>query len=517
VTIRRAGLLLHPTSLPGPFGIGDLGPPADAFLDWAEAGGQALWQVLPLGPADYFGSPYDAHSAFAGSAFLISPEQLAADGLLPAAALDHVPSPEFFADDARAIEWRIDLLRRSWDHFRQQGSAEDREGFERFAHAEPQRAWLADWALYATLKATHGGRPWTHWSPELVRREPSALDGARAALGPQIEFQQYVQFLFFRQWERLRQEAHRRGILIMGDLSIYIALDSADVWVHRGLFTVDQDGQPEQVSGVPPDYFSATGQRWGTPLYRWDRMEASGYRWWIERLRANLRLTDLIRIDHFRGFAGYWAIPAAEPTAVHGTWLPGPGLKFFDALRAALGELPIVAEDLGVITQDVVELRRSIGCPGMKVLQFGFSDVDSVHLPHRYTPDTVVYTGTHDNDTSRGWFAHAPPEDRQRALDYLGSDGRQIEWDLIRSAHASVAEVAIVPVQDVLGLGSEARMNTPGQPSGNWRWRAIAGQFDSDPASRLRRLVALTGRRPGAEPAVPWHERGGTRPAEAGG
>jgi 4-alpha-glucanotransferase len=505
VTVRRAGLLLHPTSLPGLFGIGDLGSPAGAFLEWAEAGGQTLWQVLPLGPADYFGSPYDAHSAFAGSAFLISPEQLAQDGLLPAAAIERIPAPEFFADDARAIAWRADLLRQSWDHFRQQGSAEDREGFERFVHGDAQRAWLADWALYATLKASYDGQPWTDWSPELVRREPSALDGARSALGPRIEFQQYLQFLFFRQWERVKQEANRRGILIMGDLPIYVALDSADVWAHRELFTVDQNGEAEQVGGVPPDYFSATGQRWGTPLYRWERMEVSGYGWWADRLRANLRLTDLVRIDHFRGFAGYWSIPASEPTAVRGTWLPGPGPKLFHALRAALGDLPIVAEDLGVITPDVLELRRSVGCPGMKVLQFGFSELDSTHLPHRYTPDTVVYTGTHDNDTSRGWFEHLPPEDRQRALDYLASDGRQIEWDLIRTAYASVAELAIVPVQDVLGLGGDARMNTPGRTSGNWRWRVAAEQLEAQRAMRLRRLVELTGRLSSEEPPPRWH------------
>jgi len=504
---RRAGVLLHATSLPGLFGLGDLGPAVDTFLDWAEAAGQTIWQVLPLGPADFFGSPYDAHSAFAGNPFLISPAQLVTDGLLPASALDGLSPPEAFGDDAHAIAWRGDLLRQSWDHFRQHGSAGDREAFQSFVHGDAQRGWLADWALYATLKASYDGQPWTDWSPELVRREGSALEAARTALGPRIEFQQYLQFLFFRQWERVKHEAHRRSISIMGDLPIYVALDSADVWVNRDFFTVDQDGQPEQVGGVPPDYFSATGQRWGTPLYRWERMEASGYGWWTERLRANLRVTDLVRIDHFRGFAAYWSIPASEPTAVRGVWLPGPGAKLFDVLRAVLGDLPVVAEDLGVITPDVVELRKRVGCPGMKVLQFGFSDLDSAHLPHRYTTDTVVYTGTHDNDTSRGWFDKAPAEDRQRALDYLASDGRQIEWDLIRAAYTSVAELAIVPMQDVLSLGDDARMNTPGQPSGNWRWRATAEQFEAHRAARLRRLVDLTGRLAGEEPTVPWHEQ----------
>jgi 4-alpha-glucanotransferase len=501
VTTRRAGLLLHPTSLPGPFGIGDLGPAASAFLEWAESAGQTVWQVLPLGPADYYGSPYDAHSAFAGNPSLISPERLVEDGLLPSAALEQAPAPEALTDDARAIGWRDATLRQSWEHFRQQAPSEDRKALQDFLDGDDQRAWLADWALYATLKANHDGRPWTDWSPELVRRESSALEEARRALAPTIEFQQYLQFLFFRQWDRIRKEAHRRGIVIMGDLPIYVALDSADVWVHRDLFTVDRDGRPEQVGGVPPDYFSATGQRWGTPLYRWERMEETGYRWWADRLRANLRLTELVRIDHFRGFAGFWAIPASEATAVHGSWMPGPGAKLFDALRTALGDLPIVAEDLGLITPDVVELRKTVGCPGMKVLQFGFSELDSPHLPHRYTPDTVVYTGTHDNDTSRGWFEQAPAEDRQRALDYLGSDGRPVEWDLIRAVYTSVAELAIVPVQDILGLGTEARMNTPGQHGGNWRWRAAAEQFEPQRAAGLRRLVELTGRLPDRGPA----------------
>jgi 4-alpha-glucanotransferase len=360
--------------------------------------------------------------------------------------------------------------------------------------APAQQPWIEEWALYAALKARFGARPWSQWPREIVARDPGALEGARRDLAGEIEFEKYLQFLFFHQWDRVKQDANRRGILIMGDLPIYVALDGADVWASRHLFTVGADGTPERVAGVPPDYFSSTGQRWGNPLYRWDRMEETSYEWWVERLRTNLRTADLVRIDHFRGFAAFWSILASEPTAIAGEWAPGPGIKLFDALRAALGELPIVAEDLGVITPDVDELRAAIGCPGMRVLQFAFSETDSPHLPHRYPPNSVVYTGTHDNDTSRGWFEKAGGEERQRALDYLGGHGREIEWDLIRAAFTSVANTTIVPVQDVLGLGSEARMNTPGRVEGNWRWRLGPDDLDPARATRVRRLAELTGR-----------------------
>ncbi len=494
-TPRGAGIVLHPTALPGPFGIGDLGHRASAFIDWAERSGQTVWQVLPLGPTGPNNAPYTGQSAFAGNPLLISPERLVEEGFLPASALEG--TPPFRAgrvDFGGVISWKERILRESWELFRRQAAPEARRDLEAFGADPAVSSWLGDWELFSALKRRFGGKSWLEWDRDTRMREPGALAAARRDLSEETAFARYVQFLFFRQWERVKRLANGRGIRVLGDIPIYVALDSADVWANARLFCLDAEGRPLAVAGVPPDLFSATGQLWGNPLYRWDRMAAEEYAWWIARMRANFRLADIVRLDHFRGFAAFWEVSASERTAVHGHWVDGPGASLFGAIRAALGDLPIVAEDLGHITDDVRALRDALGYPGMKILQFGLGHLESEHLPHRHVPHAVVYTGTHDTDTTRGWFAGLGGEERQRVLDYLGGSGEVIEWDLIRAAYTSVADLAIVPIQDVFGLGSEARMNTPGEATGNWAWRARADQFRPDLAERLRRLALLTGR-----------------------
>jgi len=492
---RAAGILLHPTSLPGRWGIGDLGVGATAFLTWLAASGQAIWQVLPLGPTAEFNSPYGSPSAFAGNPLLIAPEELLEEGFLPAAALKDGPElPADRVDFGAVVPFKEAVLRRSWQHFNRHAPPLLRDELEAFRNDPANAGWLPDWTLFCALKERHGGREWQRWDRELRLRRPEAIAGARAELDEEVRYHAYRQFLFFRQWDRVRAEAHRRGVAIMGDVPIYVALDSADVWANQRYFTLDDEGRPTAVAGVPPDYFSATGQRWGNPLYRWDRLAADGFGWWVERMRMAFRLTDIVRVDHFRGFAGYWEVPASEPTAIHGRWVSGPGQRLFAALRAALGDLRIVAEDLGVITPDVCELRDTLGYPGMKVMQFGFSELDSEHLPHRWRSDLVAYTGTHDNDTTAGWFRSAPPEEQRRALAYLGAEPATIPWEMLRALLTSVAGLAIAPLQDVFGLGTAARMNLPGRAGGNWEWRARREWFTPEVAARLRDLAALTGR-----------------------
>ena len=492
-TRRSAGILLHPTSLPGRYGIGDLGYELIAFLDWAQSAAFRIWQVLPLNPPGYGNSPYGCHSSYAGNPMLISPQRLLQESLLDEHALDDVPR---FPDEDAAFDqvapFKMQLLRRSWTFFEKHASTTQRHWLERF---EGDNKWLDDWALYASLKDQHGGSAWTDWPKPIASRERSAMQTARRELAEEIRFHKYVQLLFFRQWAAVREAAAARGIRIMGDVPIYVAGDSADVWANRNLFQLDENGAPTVVAGVPPDYFSATGQRWGNPLYRWDLLRDQKYRWWVSRFRAALRFADIVRVDHFRGFAAYWEIPAQETTAIHGRWMPGPGRALFDAVRDALGDLPLVAEDLGFITPEVHELRRAIDLPGMKILQFAFGQVNSPHLPHCYEPRTVVYTGTHDNDTARGWYAHASAQERQLASTYLGVDGHgSIEWALIRAAFTSVAQTAIVPAQDILGLGSEARMNTPGDSTKNWAWRLGPTALTRQHADNLRHLAEITGR-----------------------
>jgi 4-alpha-glucanotransferase len=492
---RRAGILLHPTSLPGRFAVGDAGPGAERFLEWAAAAGQTLWQVLPLGPSGAGHSPYTAASAFAGNPVLISPEQLVEDGLLEESDLAGAPSGGGDAVDFdAAVPWKESLLRRAFERFTRRAGGELGEAFDAFRDGPEQSRWLADWALYAALKRDLGGRSWLDWEPDLSRRDPDALRLAGIALEAEVRYQAFLQFLFFRQWERLRRRARELGIAILGDVPIYVAMDSADVWSRPELFALDADRRPIEVSGVPPDFFSATGQLWGNPLYDWARMERDGFAWWIDRVRAVLRTCDMLRIDHFRAFAAYWAVPAGDATALNGRWRPGPGKRLFEAASRALGRPAILAEDLGMITQDVKDLLAAVEVPGMKVLQFAFYGDDSEYLPHNHPVRCAVYTGTHDNDTARGWYAGLKDEERRRVWDYLGSDGREIEWALIRAAYGSVAETAVVPMQDVLALGSEARMNTPAAPGGNWRWRARDDAFRGDLAERLRRMAALAGR-----------------------
>jgi 4-alpha-glucanotransferase len=487
---RAAGILIHPTSLPGRYGIGDLGDELTQLLDWIESAGLAIWQVLPLNPPGYGNSPYGCLSSYAGNPLLISPDRLVRDGLLDDTAPPSFPDDRVDFDAVCA--YKTELLRQSFAYFESSATDEHRHALSAF---ERDNKWLPDWALFAAIKERENGAAWTEWPAPVAARDRDAIAAARRELAAEIRFHKYVQWLFFNQWAAVRADAYNRGIRIIGDVPIYVAADSADVWANRNIFQLDDAGRPVVVSGVPPDYFSETGQRWGNPLYRWDLLRELRYRWWVSRFRAALRFADVLRIDHFRGFAAYWEIPADEPTAINGRWMPGPGRSLFDAVRNALGNLPLIAEDLGFITPEVVELRRTIGVPGMKVLQFAFGQLNSPHLPHRHDAQTVVYSGTHDNDTARGWYETASDDERALAEEYLGlTTADDAPWTLIRAAFASVAETAVVPAQDVLGLGSEARMNRPGDGEENWAWRLQPGALTEAHAEQLKRLGEITGR-----------------------
>ena len=503
---RRSGILLHPTSLPGRYGIGELGPEAHRFVDFLSGAGQRLWQVLPLGPTGYGDSPYQCFSAFAGNPLLVSLDALVEDGWLRAE--DLAPAPEFAADsvdyDAVAA-FKLPLLDRAFRRFETEAEPADRAAFDAFREANA--SWLDDYALYMAVKEAQGGTEWTEWEEDIARRRPEALSRWREERAGAVRARAFGQYLFFLQWQRLRERCRERDVALMGDIPIFVARDSADVWSHPQLFQLDEHGRPRVVAGVPPDYFSATGQLWGNPLYDWEEMARTGYGWWIERFRAALGLVDLVRLDHFRGFEAHWEIPAGEETAVNGQWVKGPGAALFEALREALGDLPIVAENLGVITPEVEQLRERFGFPGMAILQFAFGrDPEAGEfLPHNYPRNRVVYTGTHDNDTTVGWWttsgagdstrgAEEVREERERALQYLDAEGREIHWAFIRAALASVADMAIVPLQDVLGLGSEARMNLPGRARGNWRWRFSPESLTDGIRDRLKRMAELYGR-----------------------
>ncbi len=497
---RASGVLLHPTSLPGGLGIGNLGHGARRFVDWLAGTGQSVWQVLPLGPTSYGDSPYQTLSAFAGNPLLIDPEALVAEGWLDAADLAAAPAlPDDRVDYGAVIHVVTGLVDRAHAGFRAFARPPARAACERWCRE--QAAWLDDWTLFAALKERHGGRPWTEWPAAEARRDPSALALARAELAEAIDRHRFRQWVFHRQWDALRAHAHARGVRLFGDVPIFVAHDSADVWANPGLFRLDAAGHPTVVAGVPPDYFSATGQRWGNPLYDWEALRARGWDWWIARLRATLALVDLVRIDHFRGFAACWEIPASEPTAVRGRWVTSPGADFFDALREALGALPIVAEDLGVITPDVERLRDGFGLPGMKVLQFAWSDPLNPFLPHAHVPNCVVYSGTHDNNTTVGWWREeATPESKRFLAGYLGRavGGLDAEphWTLIRIGMMSPAHTFIAPLQDVLGLGPEARLNTPAAAAGNWAWRLREGSLHGAAADVLAELTRLYRRHP---------------------
>ncbi|MGZ5483879.1 MAG: 4-alpha-glucanotransferase [Pyrinomonadaceae bacterium] len=491
---RVSGILLHPTSLPGRFGVGDLGDESYRFADFLVASGQGLWQVLPLGPTDEGGSPYSSYSGFAGNTLLISPEKLVEDGLLEKSDLVDVALRETErVDFDQTRKTKNAFLRRAFERFQ----ANDNTLRESFASFDQENAsWLNDYALFQALKKANDGAGWIEWE-RLARREPEALSRARIELRDEIDAQKFFQYLFFKQWHALKAVCNQRGIRIIGDVPIFVAHDSADVWTNREQFKLDEHGRPTVVAGVPPDYFSDTGQFWGNPLYNWDRMREDGFAWWIERLRASFQLFDLVRLDHFRGFAACWEIPAGETTAQNGEWVETPGRELFTAVGNAVGDVAIIAEDLGVITPDIVELRKEFGFPGMRVLQFAFSGKeDNVNLPENFDRDVVAYTGTHDNDTTVGWFNQLSElnttdaqKTREFCLNYLQSEGREINWDFIRAVLASVAGTTIIPLQDVLGLGSEARMNTPNTTSGNWRWRFAGGSFTAEHAARLKRLT----------------------------
>jgi 4-alpha-glucanotransferase len=497
---RASGILLHPTSLPGPYGIGDLGPPAHAFVDWLASTGCSLWQVLPLGPTGYGDSPYQCFSAFAGNPYLISPDFLLRDDFLhPDDLTEKVDFPDGRVDYGRVIPWKLNLLERAFIRFRSDpGPA--RQDYDRFCAENV--AWLPDYALFMALKEANGGGDWGRWPAELRKRDPASIAEAGQRHADAVARFTFYQFVFFRQWMELREHAHKLGVRIIGDLPIFVAYDSADVWRRPELFHLDADDRPTVVAGVPPDYFSPTGQLWGNPLYRWEAHQATGYAWWMERFKAALRLVDIVRLDHFRGFAGYWEVPAGSPTAEAGRWVPGPGADFFraldrnldDCLAAPTTTLPIIAEDLGEITTDVIALRDQFDLPGMKILQFGFSGPDNPFLPHNYPPNCVTYTGTHDNDTARGWYETAPAHERHFANRYLKTDAAGFARDLIRAGWSSVAVFALAPMQDLLGLGTEARMNFPSRLGGNWEWRMASGALTDDLRDKIKELNFLYAR-----------------------
>lgn len=495
MTVRRAsGILLHPTSFPGPHGIGDLGEAAFRFVDWLTSANQRLWQILPLGPIGPGNSPYASPSAFAGNPLLISIPWLVGDGLLGQG--DLTPTPEFSEHEVNfgAVEtFKLPLLRRAFDRFRISANAEHRAQLAAFA--EKEAYWLEDYALFSALKAEFGGVAWIEWDRDLALRQPAALASARERLRDEINFVKFVQFQFRRQWAELKRYANEGDVQIIGDIPIFVAYDSADVWAHPELFQLDAAGRPTAVAGVPPDYFSRDGQLWGNPQYDWAALADTGYAWWIDRVRSCLSLVDIIRIDHFRGFTAAWSVPAGEETAAGGHWAQGPGKAVFEAMAAELGELPFLVEDLGLITPDVIALREELGLPGMKILQFAFdSGPQSMYLPHNYTRHCVVYPATHDNQTTIGWFASISEETRQNVQRYLGTDGSDIASDLIRLALASTADLAITPLQDVMRLGDEARMNTPGKPFGNWGWRYLPHMLHPGLASDLAELTTIYGR-----------------------
>jgi len=503
---RESGVLLHPTSLPGPYGIGEIGPEAYTFVDKLAAMGQRLWQVLPIGPTSYGDSPYQSLSTFAGNHLLISFDLLVKDGLLDAAKLKTFPSfSDRAVDYGPVINARMNILHSVCRTFDRRASEALKNAFGRFCRK--QAYWLDDYALFYAIKNAHDGRPWTDWEEPLALREEKAMAKATKKYAAAARCVKILQFLFARQWDQLRKYAHKKKIKIIGDIPIFVAHDSADVWAHRDLYYLDEHGQPTVIAGVPPDYFSATGQRWGNPLYRWDVHQATNFKWWVLRMKKILECVDLVRIDHFRGFEAYWEIPATEKTAIKGRWVEGPGQTIFDALKTQLGDLPIIAEDLGVITPGVEALRDHNKLPGMRILQFAFGNDAKAddYRPESYPPNCVVYTGTHDNDTTVGWFwsqaganSTRSQEDieKERAaiLAYVHTDGAQIHWDMMSVGSRSRANTAVFPLQDLMGLGSEARMNVPGRESGNWQWRFAWDQLTPDIIQRMRELAKFAGR-----------------------
>lgn len=495
---RSSGVLLHVSSLASYGGIGDLGPAAHEFLAFLAKAKQHVWQVLPLCPTGYGNSPYAGSSAFACNPFLISLEFLADWGWIDGERIGGLAGRSGNVDFEEVQARKLPLLYEAAGNFLDRGPQEAKlakqwAAFEKFCGAES--GWLVDYAFYAELRRQFNTGAWTAWPEPVRRRQPEALAQIAAKHGRALAQEQVLQFAFSRQWNDLREAAALNEIRILGDIAIFVNMDSADVWVNPSIFELDEDLEPIRIAGVPPDYFSATGQRWGNPLYRWDVLEERGFDWWIERVRRAFQLFDIVRLDHFRGFEAYWAIPAEEETAVKGEWVQAPGLKLFRALEEALGPLPLVAEDLGLITPEVEALRVELDLPGMRVMQFGFGGKGAHnHLPHRFTPDTVAYTGTHDNDTTQGWWKAAGTVERTAVEAYVGPVAERPVWPLIRATEASVAELAIVPAQDLLGLDSEARMNTPAVPAGNWSWRAPESSWTQELAEHTAAMIEVTDR-----------------------
>ncbi len=493
---RLSGIVLHPTSLPGSYGIGDLGPAAFEFVDFLSLSGCRMWQVMPLGPTGFGDSPYQCFSAFAGNPLMISPELLVEEGYLERLDLETAESfPEDRVDFETVIPWKMKLLEKAYEGFLAHATTWQKRRFQGFCDGEAQESWLEDYALYRSIKDSLEGKEWTKWPHELIVRDPQSILRVRKELQVPIERRKFYQWVFAEQWDSLRRHAKSNGVKILGDIPIFVAHDSADCWGAPEQFFLDPTGNPTVVAGVPPDYFSATGQLWGNPLYRWDVMEEDKFRWWRQRLRHSFSLYDTVRLDHFRGFEAYWEVPAGDDTAMNGKWVKAPGHALFTALEEELGAAPIVAEDLGLITEPVRALRDEFGYPGMKILQFAFGDdASNEYLPHNIEKNCVVYTGTHDNDTTLGWYESltAPVQDRVRR--YLGQDGSDICWDLIRQALASVGNIALFPMQDVLALDSSGRMNTPGKSDGNWSWRYKREQITEAMVNRLAELNFLYGR-----------------------
>lgn len=502
---RASGILLHPTSLPSNYGIGDLGEEAYRFVDFLEAAKQTYWQILPLGPTGYGDSPYQSFSAFGGNTNLISPEILVEEQLLTEDEINDRPDfPRDRVDFGAVIDWKNNLLRKAYERFRLTTSVNLRGSFETFTQQVAE--WLDDYALFRAIKQTQGQKLWLEWDEPLKMRDEEALLEARENLLEEIQAQKFYQFLFFKQWTRVKNYANGKGIKIIGDVPIFISLDSADVWRNPKQFKLNEDLTPKVVAGVPPDYFSKTGQLWGNPIYDWDHMRSDGFDWWTRRVKFTLKTVDILRIDHFRGFAASWEVPGGDNTAENGRWVNVPGRELFRTLKQKLGELPVMAEDLGVITPDVEELRDDFEFPGMRILQFAFGgDTQNIDLPHNYIKNCVAYTGTHDNDTTVGWFHSQVGAGSTRdqseisrehdfCLQYLASDGAEIHWDFIRHVWASVANTAVTPMQDVLGLGNSARMNLPASSQGNWGWRFEKENLTDDIAKRLKHLTELYGR-----------------------
>lgn len=496
LSIRSSGILLHPTSLPGPYGCGNFGQSAYRFVDWLAGTGQSTWQMLPLGEVGSYNSPYMSNSAFAGNILLIDPEELVEQGWLdaedPSPATD--ASPDRVDYDATRLS-RMALLRRAEHRFRQQNNRHSQAAFSRFC--SESRHWLDDYALFRAISATQPWHDWNAWPGDLAKRESGALEASTSSLAPEIEFWKFCQWCYDRQWRKLKRYANANGIHLIGDMPIFVAYQSADVWANQELFELDTEGRPVVVAGVPPDYFSQTGQLWGNPLYQWDHHAVTAYAWWVARMKHTLQQFDTVRIDHFRGFASYWAVPANEHTAINGEWKPGPGEALFTAFKQAFRTLPIIAEDLGLITPEVIALRDKFNLPGMRILQFAFGeDERNYFLPHHYIANTVAYTGTHDNDTCIGWWDSASEHEREFARRYLGCDGSQVNWDMIGALSASVANTVIFPLQDVIGLGGAHRMNLPGTTRNNWEWRFTWDQLDAERTERLAAVTERNGRNP---------------------